>query len=387
MSRLRRAVRPSFLHLALFVALPIATSAALLALSSCAPYQSFDSVTHLRAEYAKRIGAEAAQAVIVPFEIDEAMRKRLKEQLPPLPSERREINQLLDYIFSDLNLRYSLTPTRDAMGAFRSREGNCLSFVNLFVGLARHQKLDPFYVEVVDYQRWNRREGMVVSQGHIVAGMYLEGELKTYDFLPFRPKAYRNFKPIDDLTAAAHFYNNLGAESLIAGDAESAERLLQIANDVAPNFEKAINNLGVVNARRGNFERALELYRRGLEISPDDSLILTNLARAYQGLGRLEEAREILTKVESINTTNPFFFIYESDVALARGDTERALEYLTRALRQDSEVPEVHLGFVKFYLAVGEVEKARHHLERALKLDSTNPDALAYAKLLMKGAS
>ncbi len=53
----------------------------------------------------------------------------------------------------------------------------------------------------------------------------------------------------------------------------------------------------------------------------------------------------------------------------------------------DSEVPEVHLGFVKFYLALGDVEKARYHLERALKLDSTNPDALGYAKLLMKGTS
>ena len=57
--------------------------------------------------------------------------------------------------------------------------------------MAREQGLNPFYVEVTDYQKWNHREGMVVSQGHIVAGMYLDGELKTYDFLPYRPKAYR----------------------------------------------------------------------------------------------------------------------------------------------------------------------------------------------------
>jgi hypothetical protein len=34
--------------------------------------------------------------------------------------------------------------------------------------------------------------------------MYLDGVLRTFDFLPYRQKAYREFKPIDDLTAAAN---------------------------------------------------------------------------------------------------------------------------------------------------------------------------------------
>ena len=89
-----------------------------------------------------------------------------------------------------LDLRYALQPTRNASDTFRAREGNCISFVNLFIGVPRRMRLAPFYVEVRDLQRWSHREGMVVSQGHIVAGMYVSGELRTYDFLPYRPKAY-----------------------------------------------------------------------------------------------------------------------------------------------------------------------------------------------------
>lgn len=351
--------------------------------SGCTPYQPFDSVAGLRQEYAAHLGAATpASGVVVPFELSPQILAELDTKLPPLPSQRRKINQILDFIFTRLDLRYELQPTRNAVEVFRDRSGNCLSFVNLFVGVARHQGLAPFYVEVVDYQRWNRREGMVVSQGHIVAGLYLDGELATYDFLPYRPKAYRDFKPIDDRTAAAHYFNNLGAEALLGGDPGRAQELLGIAAGIAPTFSKALNNLGVLESRKGNYTRAAELYDQALKSSPEDSLILTNLARLYQLTGRTEEATAILGRIEAANTTNPFFFVYEAEVALSRGDEQKAIDYLTRALRQDSEVPEVHVGFVKVYVALGDLEKARHHLERALKLDATNPEAQELARML-----
>ncbi len=352
--------------------------------SGCTPYQPFDSVAGLRQEYATHIGATAAAGITVPFELSPVILTELDTKLAPLPSQRRKINQILDFIFTRLDLRYELQPTRNAAEVYHDRAGNCLSFVNLFVGVARHQGLAPFYVEVVDYQRWNRREGMVVSQGHIVAGLYLDGALATYDFLPYRPKAYRDFKPIDDRTAAAHYFNNLGAEALLSGEPEKAQELLSIAAGVAPTFSKALNNLGVLQSRKGNYDRAAELYDQALAHSPEDSLILTNFARLYQLTGRADEAAAILGRIEAANTTNPFFFIYEAEVAISRGDEQKAIGYLTRALRQDSEVPEVHVGFVKVYVALGDLEKARHHLERALKLDATNPEAQELARMLGK---
>lgn len=341
----------------------------------------FNSVDYLREQYAKEIGGSQAAKVEVPFELNEDIRKEMAK-LPRLSSELRRVNQVNELIFDGLQLQYLLSPTRNAVETYRTRAGNCLSFVNLFVGVAREVGLNPNYVEVTDLQRWNHREGMVVSQGHIVAGMYLDGVLRTFDFLPYRQKAYKAFNPINDLTAAAHYYNNLGAEALLAGDHDRARELLTTATRIAPHFDKAINNLGVTEARGGHSEKALEIYKRGLVISPDNSALLTNMVRAYQQLGRNDEARELLTKLEGANTTNPFFFIYQAEMALSRNEGDKALDYMTRALRLDSELPEVHLGFVKVYFQLGDMEKARHHLGRALKLDATNQDALQYARLL-----
>jgi tetratricopeptide (TPR) repeat protein len=351
--------------------------------AGCSEYKLFDSVAYLRQQYAQEVGPQAAARIEVPFELDDQIRGQL-DKLQKIPSELRKINQVNAFIFDGLQLQYSLTPTRNAVATYRTRQGNCLSFVNLFVGVARQLGLNPYYVEVTDLQKWNHRDGMVVSQGHIVAGIYLDGILRTFDFLPYRRKAYRDFKPIDDLTAAAHYYNNLGAEALLAGDLERARELLTTATRIAPRFDKAINNLGVVEARSGHPEKALETYRHGLEVSPDNSTLMINMARALQMLGRQPEAGELLAKIEDINTTNPFFFVYQGEMALGRGDAKKALDYMAHALRLDSELPEVHLGLVKVYLALGDMEKARHHLGRALQLDATNQDALQYARMLGK---
>lgn len=366
----------------LLVATGTAALAAGLSLAGCTQYETFDAAAHLRELYRQQMGSREAARIAVPFELDEEIIQLLEASYKPGPNELRRIEQVLDIIFRRRNLQYSLTPTRNAVETFRAREGNCLSFVNLFVGIARYQRLAPFYVEVTDYQRWNYREGLVVSRGHIVAGMYVKGELRTYDFLPYRTKSYKDFKPIDDLTAAAHYYNNLGAEALLAGDTERALAQLTIAHRIAPSFVKSLNNLGVAHARRGETDEAIATYRRGLQIDADNVALLTNLARAYQDAGRTEEAMATIQRVEVSNNTNPFFFIYQGDLALAQGKLDTALEYMAEALRRDSEVPEVHLGLVKVYMAMGDLKRARHHLSRALRLDATNPEAQRFANLL-----
>ena len=346
-----------------------------LGLLGCSAYEPVNSEALITDRLSERLGPERASQVDIPYLINEDIGQVLGSRVNPTGSEKVRTNGILDFVFSQLDLQYSLVPTRNAVGTYQSRSGNCLSFVNLFVGMSRYMRLNPFYVEVSDLQRWNYRYGVVVSQGHIVAGMFVDGELSTYDFLPYRAKGYRDLEPIDDLMAMAHFYNNLGAETLLDGEVERAEPLLALAVDLAPDFTKAINNLGVTYLRLGRTDEAVELYRQGLEYNPTDVALLTNLARAFQTQGKTAEALELLDRLEETNETSPFFFVYRGEMALGQGNPEQALDYMREALRRDSEIPEVHVGLVKVYMALGDMRKARHHLERALRLDATNREA------------
>ncbi len=337
--------------------------------AGCSGYEPINPQVLLYDEMAERVGPERAASVAVPFEINDEIRTAMRGRAMPIGREKTRTSAILDFVFESLDLQYSLSPTRDAIGTYRARSGNCLSFVNLFVGMSREVRLNPFYVEVTDFQRWNYRDGVVVSQGHIVAGMSVDGSLSTFDFLPYEAKAYR-------------FYNNIGAEALLEGNLEEAEQALRLAVDLDPDFGKALNNLGVFYLRSGRADDAIQMLRDALGRDPADVALMTNLARALQTKGETQEASELLAQLDEVSQTSPFFFIYRGEMALGDGDTATALEFMRRALRRDSEVPDVHVGLVKVYLALGEMGKARHHLERALRLDATNQEARRFAVML-----
>ncbi len=361
--------------------------AALLALTAaCSGFVPFDGAQTLAPEFERRLGGSWQDQVVVPFAIDEQLREAVDQRVNPAGSQARRRDAVLDFVFGSVDLQYELTPTRTAAQTFVAARGNCLSFVNLFVAVGRERRLNPFFVEVEDYQRWNYQDGVVVSRGHIVAGMYVDGELATYDFLPYRPKSYRDFQPITDLAATGHYYNNLGAEALMADDLDAAERWLEIAIRLTPDFDKAINNHGIVLLRRDRPGEAVRVYEQGLELHPENVPLLTNLVRAYQLQGESERAGELLDTLESMNQASPFFYVYRGDAALAAGDAVAALDYMRRALRVDSEIPEVHVGLARVYLATGKVREAKHHVERALRLDATHEEARKYAALIERGA-
>lgn len=353
-----------------------------LSCSATGGYPPFDSEAHLRQRFAERLGHDEAERIEIPYALDGELQGVVEERLSPAGREQWRVDQILDFIFQRLDLRYARMPTRNAVDTYRAREGNCLSFVNLFVGVARQLRLNPFYVEVRDYQRWSYRDGTVISNGHIVAGMRVHGDLRTFDFLPYRPKSYRDFQPIDELQATAHYYNNLGAEVLLTGDVERAHDLFRVAATLAPGFAKASSNLGVALMRMGRVEEAVALYEEALEDHPKDVALLSNLARAYQQLGREREATELLATIESVHQTHPFFFIYRGELELSQGKTDEALEFMVQALRRDSEIPEVHVGLAKVYLAVGDVARARRHVTRALRLDATHTEARRLAAMV-----
>lgn len=351
----------------------------------CSGIQTFDADQHFEKRVAARLDPEQVEGLSIPYRISPEIEEHIRGRVNPVASQKKQVDQILDIIFGQVGLQYSLHPTRDAIGTWNAREGNCLSFVHLFVGIARAKRLNPSYVEVEDYHRWSYEAGTVISRGHIVAGLYVDGNLATYDFLPYRAKAYKAFKPIDDMTAIAHHYNNLGAEALLDGNLGMAQENLELAHRLDPEFVKATNNLGVLYLRQHRLEEARELFESARSIEPEDVPILNNLARTYQRLGDKEKVNELLAQLEQVDDANPFFYLYKGNLALHEGDYKTALKYMRNALRLDSEIPELHVGLAKLFLAQGNLERAEHHVERALKLDATHVEARKYAALIARG--
>ncbi len=364
---------------------------------SCAQIEPFDSVSFVQERLTTESGLSNAEAqrVEVPFDLPLEVKEELAPLLSKNGSKRFRAERAQDYILHELPLRYSLRPTRDAVSTLRAKEGNCLSYAHLFIAITREQGLNSFYVEVHDRQRFVYRDRSVISQGHIAAGLRfgdtptLQEGISLYEHLPYRaPGAqptYRRRREIDDLTATAHHYNNLGAEALLDGNLTRAEELLRLATKVDPTFVSGLSNLGICLTRQERLEEAIEIYSQGLQVEPDNPILISNLARAHQLAGNLGEADLLLAQLEEIDHANPFFYVYRGYQALDQGEMTLALDYMREAFKRSTKIPEVHLGLAEVYFALGNLESARFHSQRALRLDATHEEARRFAVMLAPG--
>ena len=107
-----RILRPPLLFAAL---------AAAACLPACVQYQDFDSAGHLRQQFTERVGPDRSTGIEVPYEITPELRAALEQRLRQAPSERSKINEVLRFIFEDLDLGYSLTPTRNAVQTWQTQ--------------------------------------------------------------------------------------------------------------------------------------------------------------------------------------------------------------------------------------------------------------------------
>ena len=192
-----------------------------------------------------------------------------KEQARLWKEPRARVEGIIERIFwkrDGLGFTYRSHPTLTARQAFTERAGNCLSLVNLFVALARSAGLRALYVEVEDFGSFYRYEGTVIHSTHVVGGVIIDGLLHTVDFMPDRPKVYRRLVMISDDRAVAHYFNDVGAEAMLAGDFAASERDYLEALWFDPELPDSWNNYAVLLRRTGNLGEAIAALEKALAL-------------------------------------------------------------------------------------------------------------------------
>lgn len=263
-----------------------------------------------------------------------------------------------------------------AAEAFYRRQGNCLSFTNLFVALGRSLGI-PITTALVTRVRGSEREGdLIVVNTHVIAVLSHAGGVNVYDFERSRNEQVRTFVPLDDLWITALYLNNRGAEELRAGRPEAALRFFQNAVKLVPAFAGAWGNLGVARRRLGDRDGAMAAYAEALRLEPGNPTVLTNLAALYRSLNREAEAQAALAAA-NMDLASPHVLLVRGDLELARGRLEEARRLFRTARRRQPSLPEAWVGLARVELARDRPERARRYLAKALALDPTNPQALA----------
>jgi Flp pilus assembly protein TadD len=267
--------------------------------------------------------------------------------------------------------QYQYRGTFTAIEAFVRRQGNCLSFTNLFVAMGRSIGA-PVTTALVYRTRGSEKDGdLIIVNNHVVATLLFAPDNRYYDFDRRPHDKPRGFKPLNDLWITALYLNNRGADELRAGHPDIALRFFQFATKLAPEFAPAWGNVGVALRRLGNIQGAFDAYRQALEVSADEPTILGNLASLYRSLGLEREAEAALAAV-NLSQATPHVLLVRGDLELGRGKVNEALSLYKRAKRMAPQLADAWVAMGRAEIARNKVNRARDDLERALILEPGN---------------
>ena len=376
---------------------PLTLCAALLSLCICSALLAQTEATQASTEPATEI-APAGQLMPLavpaapPLSVDEvlAVPEELRQlvnqkvvQLARHPTARLE--KLVEFMFSPsgLGLTYDDT-TRTVAQTFADRKGNCLSFTLLFLEMARSTGLTADMQESEKVLLSFSDTDTLVYTGHVSASIKINGRRQEIQFDPNNPILRGSVDIITKARSVAHYYNNRGAELMVAGHLDEADAHFAQAIELDPRMVQAHSNRGVLHMRLKDPNAAEYHFKAALAIDPKRISVLSKLVSLYRSQGRSKEEALTAERLADVEEDDPYHHFVHGLQLESRGEFEPALEHYRAAAKLDRKQPLYQLGMARAYEGLGREDMARHHAERAQAL-SRRKSSTSFAIQMMRG--
>ena len=267
--------------------------------------------------------------------------------------------------------------TRSASQTFEQRRGNCLSFTNMFLVMAREVGLHARFQEVKIPPDWIKQGDVQVLRRHVNVYIRLTGRGKTMNNMGDRVVDFDDEggpsealeTVIEDDRAMAHFYNNWAVESLEAGNLDLAfayARKALVEGDAE--FSPAWGLIGVLYRRVDRLDLAEAALLRALQAEPSDTVAMSNLQRLYASQGRDELADYYQSQVTGHRLKNPYYRLAVAQEAYQAGDYQVAVGHLRKAISMKGDESEFYFLLRDSYYQMGNITRARQYHAKAHKL-------------------
>lgn len=228
--------------------------------------------------------------------------------------------------------------TYTAEQTFVNGDGNCLSFTNMFIAMARYVGLKAQFQEVDVPPYWESEGGTMVLNRHINvfvrvphATTMLSSGHHVIDFNATDVRPTFDTERVSDRRAKAHYYSNIGVDWLQAGRYPEAFVYLRESLRVDPTLHDTWINLGAVYSRAGHLAYAEEAYLTAVR-NKRSMVGLSNLAKIYQRMGNEPLAHRYLDEVRRFRARNPYYRYHLARESLQQGDIDDAIDHLEKAI-------------------------------------------------------
>ena len=302
--------------------------------------------------------------------LDEDMRRFVAERVPANGPDSWRLRHLLQSLLEDEHFAIEYQErTYTAAETFRLRRANCLAFTNLFVALAREAGLTVHFQEVDVPPDWSQAGGLLVQNRHmntlVDVGPRSE-QIVDFNMADFRTSYER--RVISDERARAHYYSNVAAERLEAGELIPALQNFRKALAADPGFVPAWINLGSLYQRAGQPAWAEAAWRHALDLAPREFVAMSNLERLLRATGRPAEAEEFRNRLYRHRQQNPYYRYEQARVAFAAQDYPAAIGHLRFAIDRKANEDRFYALLGLAYLRRGDAASGERWMAMAEEL-------------------
>lgn len=340
--------------------------AASLALLACAPKPADVRIATL--DELLQGGREQGLALESPFAVDPAIAAEVEQAVGRAGTPTDRMRRLTRYI-NQRGFNYEANRSLTANEAFTARQGDCMAYTNLYLGLARVLKVPAFFVHIDEARNYYERDGLNFVSSHMAVGCALQQYTVIVDFTEQKSEyALALYDAVDDATAAGLYYNNVAVDALLAGDVTSAEKLLAYLLKVLPHLKESRNNLAVILMRQGRFPEALSVLQDALARHPEYQPLYTNAAQAARGSGRADLAKQIEAQGEHFLRQDPFFVFNQGVALYQKKDYAGALAEFHKILSRQPKSPMLYAWIAKVQLSAGNIPEGIQAFEHAQSL-------------------
>ncbi|HOX44564.1 MAG TPA: tetratricopeptide repeat protein [Myxococcota bacterium] len=336
----------------------------------------------LLAELRARLTPAELEGLQLPFAADEDIRRAALDITRSAADPGQRLERLRAHFRAKGYLeRYDRDGTRTAREVMATGQGNCLSYANLFVAMARAVGLEAFFLDASQARPERGKSGsLLVEYGHVLVGVRLGPEVQAVEF-DGRTRDHRRLRPLTDAQAIADFYNNRGYErswsqpELGGLGSEAAIADFRLATRIAPDFARAWNNLGVALSRSNRLAEADEAYRRAARREPTFAPPHANLGHSLTRQARLPEAIRAFARAVELDPGHPHYRLFLSRALSRSGRLEEALAQAEQAAALDPAWFLPRLEAALLLERLGHLEAAQSAAGKVLELAPGQRDA------------
>ncbi|MEO8154270.1 MAG: tetratricopeptide repeat protein [Rhizobacter sp.] len=328
------------------------------------------------------------------FALSEGMKHYVDVEIASQLRSKGQQKGLFDALYSkqQLKLEYEADRTRNAAEAFEARSGNCLSLLIMTAALAKHLNMPVTYQSVYNEDTWTLTQGTYFTSSHVnltlgkrrISSVTSSDKWDTWtiDFLPPDDTNGQHVRSISEDTIIAMYMNNRAAETMAAGQLDTAYWWARKALEHTPDFLSTYNTLGLIYLRHGQPLLAEAVLGHLLQRDPRSTVAMSNMVRVLQTLGRTEAAKDMARKLARVDPEPPFHFFEQGQAAMAAGDFPAARNWFAKEVARAPYQPEFHFWLAVADFRLGEMEEARKHLTIAMQNSTRRSDQQLYAAKL-----